>query len=364
VTETSRGSVLGQGQSDVSNKLSSLHENRRKRHEDLLRYKLDLLLRKARDGVNALNWGEIRFDQKRAQCLALFSEIAYYRITEEERRRVGRAKIVPCEAYQRIIAEGLRIDFDAATRGADFENVDVIQTHRFVAIVFYFNKVTVVTVRGTKFLYDWGANLNWGKSTDRYWDERERRLSFHSGFLKEAQLLAFHLRERLIDRYRRNTEETLVITGHSLGGAIAGILSGIGNRHINDFEHCYTFAGPRYADFQTLIRTGNPYNCINDFDIVPRVPPTAFGYSNSIYEFDTKGAQYTKFEDSEGSQLIHWLVTLVTCKFLRNHAIETYRRKIRGSLRSVRGGGVPASGAGNPSPRGPLLATMTKTQSH
>jgi hypothetical protein len=310
----------------------------RERLRILLSKKLRILLDTALALVRSINWNDNRFDQGKARCLALFSEISYYKITEEEYRRPRRAKVVPCETYQRAIVNGVRIDFDTVVRQIDFGDFDIIQTHGFVAIVFYIGSLIIVAVRGTKFLYDWKANLRCGKIAIPINDSS--RISFHSGFLKEAQLLTFHLYERI--EHRLNNSQ-IIIAGHSLGGAIAGILFGIGlERHSfwgsshREINQCYAFAAPRYTEFTTLLRMKNPYNCINDFDIVPRVPPKILGYSNSVYEFDLKGAPYTDIEQSEKSKLRHWLIALITGEFLDNHSMETYRRKIRGSLRPVR----------------------------
>jgi hypothetical protein len=309
----------------------------------LVQKKLRILLNMGRDSASRINWDQTGFDQEKARCLALFSEIAYYKITEEEHRRPARAKLIPCETFQNAVITGVRIDFDTLIRQAELRAFDVIETRNFVAIVCYLQNVVVVAVRGTAFLYDWRANLRCMKS--RYGDP-EQPLRFHTGFLREARILAFRLYERLRDRINLDDEDEIpiILTGHSLGGAISAILCGIGiNKqlihgiyYLPPAKACYTYAAPRYAGFDDLVRLENPYNCINDFDLVPRVPPIAFGYSNSMYEFDLKGAPYTAFSDSTASRMARWLLALITGTFLHNHSMETYRRKIRASLRVVR----------------------------
>jgi hypothetical protein len=55
---------------------------------------------------------------------------------------------------------------------------------------------------------------------------------------------------------------------------------------------CYVFAAPRYSNLDTLLQLESPFNCINDYDVVPRVPPRLLGYANSLAEFDLCGSPY------------------------------------------------------------------------
>jgi hypothetical protein len=297
----------------------------------LLNRKLRLLIEQAVGEAGRINWSDKRFDQRKAYCLSLFSEIAYYKITEDERRKVGRYKVVPCRGYQAAIEHGIRIQFEDAIRGVDFEAVHVVQSKKFVAVIFLLKEMIVVAVRGTRYLYDWRINFNIRKALNS-------NVRFHSGFLGEARLLAFHVGEHIIQMKRL---DHLLVTGHSLGGGIAATLAatetcrpalggGWKTRHV---DGCYTFASPRFTSLEGMFQVGSPYNCINDFDIVPRVPPSFLGYSNFIYEFDLTGASYSDFDISAKLAALQWTQAVIQGELLSNHSMETYRRKIRGSLR-------------------------------
>ena len=66
----------------------------------------------------------------------------------------------------------------------------------------------------------------------------------------------------------------LFITGHSLGGALALLATKLVASDVNGA--CYTFGGPRIANYEFFRRIKTPvYRIVNSSDIVPRVPPGA-----------------------------------------------------------------------------------------
>jgi Lipase (class 3) len=305
----------------------------------ILNRRLDLLVKKARQRLSSADWTKFEFDQRKALALALCSEIAYYKIGEHEYRRTDRAKIIPCMAYQSAIESRVRLQFETALRGADFDEFFVVESRNFVAVGLVLREIVVVAVRGTYYLYDWTINFNARKELQFFEDIK---LSFHSGFLREAELLRYHLRSKLSGPA---LEKKIIITGHSLGAAVAAILNarlshrwwryGYEQRYVNGDDRvgaCYVFAAPRYSNFSSLLQIENPFNCINDYDVVPRVPPRMLGYANSFAEFDLQGSPYLELEDPRQSMLVEWLRVVATGRFLKNHSMETYRRKIGNSL--------------------------------
>jgi lipase (class 3) len=138
-----------------------------------------------------------------------------------------------------------------------------------------------------------------------------------------------------------SSAKNIILTGHSLGAAIAAILDARVVWWPHDYGYRdfrkragtpYVFAAPRYASFDTLLQLDNPFNCINDYDIIPRVPARVLGYSSSLAEFDLEGSPYLELEDPRQSMLSEWLRVLATGRLLKSHRMETYRRKIGNSI--------------------------------
>jgi predicted lipase len=204
------------------------------------------------------------------------------------------------------------------------------------------NRVTVIAVRGTQFLYDWALNL-------KAWHSKivHRLGAFHHGFLREACKLLFHVSGALdkIGHFQRSDAAPIYITGHSLGGAIAAIAFGSGRiqpvypRRDAIFMHslrsAYAFASPRYAPFQTLFDLHAPFQYINQGDLVPNVPPGLFGYDDFLYESTLDGSPCSAPDRGTLCKYVHWLGLLASSRFLKNHSILAYRRGIKGALKSA-----------------------------
>jgi hypothetical protein len=219
------------------------------------------------------------------------------------------------------------------TQALEGSEVDVIQTRAFVAIVFQFNSVIVVAIRGTAFLYDWYRNFSaWKSKSYQYFGPSSRVLRFHSGFLKEARILGAHLEERI---HAKGKIDTVLVTGHSLGGAIAALLYGNAGVRLRSLDEGYTFAAPRIADASSLSDIRGAPNLVNDFDIVPRVPPSVFGYDNHLFEYTLNGKRNYQVGAAAESHFLGWLSALAKGRLADNHFMESYRTKVREAAAAV-----------------------------
>ncbi|KAG6591383.1 Lipase, partial [Cucurbita argyrosperma subsp. sororia] len=158
--------------------------------------------------------------------------------------------------------------------------------------------VTVVAFRGTSVFEasDWMVDFNIS------WYKIEGIGRIHSGFMQalglqkatgwpkelpgaEHEFAYYTLRQRLRDIVKSNDKAKFIMTGHSLGGALATLFVTLLALHqdstiLQRLQAVYTFGQPRvgdkdFAEFMvnTVTRYGfKYYRYVYSFDLVPRVP--------------------------------------------------------------------------------------------
>jgi len=121
----------------------------------------------------------------------------------------------------------------------------------------YFPDKLIVAFRGTDSWQNWEANF---KTDLIEFDDTGRRA--HRGFLEEY----YKIHPRLVDVV---SEDLSVITGHSLGGALATICS----LHFPN-ALTVTYGAPAVGDRYFVDSLENHYRCVYANDIVPKLPPS------------------------------------------------------------------------------------------
>jgi V8-like Glu-specific endopeptidase len=142
--------------------------------------------------------------------------------------------------------------------------------------------LVMVSFRGTESTADWLSNLNViAVDTDAYG-------TVHAGFFNQFTAL----RGEIEQIFRSRPQRPVLITGHSLGGALA-LLGAATWVEAEPLQGLYTYGQPMVgkADFVRSVRRrllDRYYRFVNDSDVVPRVPP-GYRHSGQLYHFDARG---------------------------------------------------------------------------
>ena len=175
-------------------------------------------------------------------------------------------------------------EVDSTTRNTwDFETCEFIQADNTECFVAATSDVVFVGFRGTEFfsIADWMTDLNALSTTRPYG-------SVHQGFFAAFQLVDSRIRSALESFPNR----PVVLTGHSLGGAIATIAAAEWQGQY-EVSSIYTFGQPGVGKrrFRSHIQQHYAhrfFRFVNDDDIVPMVPPT-YRHVGRLLHFNSSG---------------------------------------------------------------------------
>ncbi|CAK8714776.1 hypothetical protein GCAAIG_04140 [Candidatus Electronema halotolerans] len=155
----------------------------------------------------------------------------------------------------------------------------------------------LVSFRGSESLGDWLANMNVFTVKREYGDVHE---GFYNGFAD--------VREMLEEELERRSPDQVLLTGHSLGGALATIAAAEWNDKYT-IGSVYTFGQPAVGkeDFEEFFRSkffrtnysDKFFRFVNDDDMVTRLPPL-YRHLEKLYHFDTGSELTTRTESVSG----------------------------------------------------------------
>lgn len=278
---------------------------------------------------------------------ALFAELAYYHVPQWEIDDKKRAKLIPCDAYRALVASptGRPINSTIDFQKFDLPRGFVVEDRGAVAVGMILNRLLFIGIRGTQFLFDWRVNLRsklvpvnarFRLRPPFVYSSVSGRL--HSGFAEEATRISTRVLDAIRDSNLGDVDHVF-LTGHSLGGAVAAISENFVK--IAPTSVCI-FGAPRYSDLSAYISLpdGPPAQVRRPGDVVPTVPPRAFGYADHPYEFTTSGAPYVDpapYSSTFGG-LIRW--TQFLAGRFQPHDMETYRNEL-GAAAGAQGSMAP-----------------------
>ncbi|XP_051118014.1 triacylglycerol lipase OBL1-like [Andrographis paniculata] len=264
----------------------------------------------------------------------------------------------------------------------DFWN-DYQQKSTTQAFIFHDNLGTVVVAfRGTETF----NSDDWSTDVDISWYEVPGLGRIHAGFMKALGLQRNHgwprrqaaakpetayyaVRDLLKDLLQKNDKARLVVTGHSLGGALAALFPAVLALHeeaavLERLEGVYTYGQPRVGDgafgeFMEGVMTTygfRHYRFVYSFDLVPRLP-----YDDSLMMFKHFGTcvYYNSFyqgkvvaeEPNKNYFSIFWLIPkfLNACwELIRSFTFPLYTGNFEytesGLIRILRAAGLLVAG--------------------
>lgn len=135
-------------------------------------------------------------------------------------------------------------------------------------------KTMVLSLRGTQeFLQDWGTNVKLKLEALHHEPEAKsnKAIRVHRGF----QAAWRSVREGVLDFVDKNKPDQILITGHSLGGALATLATVALKEKQHTIAGLYTFGQPPVGD-QNFVKYFNDelkipaYRFVNNNDVVPR----------------------------------------------------------------------------------------------
>ncbi len=160
-------------------------------------------------------------------------------------------------------------------------------------------KKIIIAFRGTEGgkIKDWGTDV---KVRRIDWPGAKQKGQVHRGFHGALDSVWKDVTARL--KALKTGNQTIWITGHSLGAALATLAAASFalKQPKHEITGVYTFGQPRVMDFKLAGNFNQAmkkrfFRVVNNNDVVTRVPPQVSGYSHVglLYYFDSNGKLHT-----------------------------------------------------------------------
>lgn len=175
----------------------------------------------------------------------------------------------------------------AGAHGAlEFQNNLLADDTGFIAVDDT-NRIIVLAFRGTKSLSNWRIDMKVRRVKTDYCEDCRAHHGFYIGWkLIEADVVL-----KVAEQVKKNPDYRLVVTGHSLGAALATLAAGHfrKNEELREKTELFTFGSPRVgnkelAKFLTA-QSDLSYRVTCMADPVVRIPPHWVGYYHMSPEY-------------------------------------------------------------------------------
>lgn len=174
------------------------------------------------------------------------------------------------------------------------------------ALIIFNNEIIILAFRGTEQanIRDWKTNLTTRKVASRVG-------KVHEGFSMALNRIWKKVEATVVDM--RKNKQTLWVTGHSLGGALATLAVDRFTDNSMEVSGLYTFGQPRVGDKEFAQNFdakfgAKAFRFVNNEDIVARVPLGYQGFQHigQFVYFDSMGQSH---------QNIHWFLKFMDRAF-------------------------------------------------
>lgn len=223
-----------------------------------------------------------------------------------------------------ILSQEIYTSFSPELRFSDFPNLvpellETTKTDTECAILTDFDTKTVYVIfRGSESNTDWITNFNFGQEkVYPYEGESSSGAEIHKGFAAAY----FSVRTEILRYFQRSSPQKVIVTGHSLGGALA-TLCAVDLQYNFTVQFAialYTFGAPRVGNtgfresFNRRVPDSSRY--VHGMDIVAALPRPWQGYRHVDQEYRL-GSRWSwnflsqRFKDHEISSYIQALRAL------------------------------------------------------
>ena len=151
-------------------------------------------------------------------------------------------------------------------QGSKRFNIHNIDSGDLVYSTFYFDNTLVIAFKGSTSIEDFLIDCHIVKSTDIFLEGK-----IHSGFHGLITKNSRHIDIiNLINEYPKDTK--IIFTGHSLGAAIATLMTGYTQDMLGDRVELVTFGSPRLGNSEFSKSIKKSTRCVNRNDAVSKLP--------------------------------------------------------------------------------------------
>ncbi|PKS05356.1 hypothetical protein jhhlp_008730 [Lomentospora prolificans] len=148
-------------------------------------------------------------------------------------------------------------------------------------------KAVVLSVRGSSNILNWITNLNFGFTACP--SGFPSGCTAHAGFKGAWDEISSAVVSAVNSGLSSNPSYKVVVTGHSLGGAVGTIAGAHLRNALSKPVDIYTYGSPRVGNavFASYVsgQSGSHYRVTHGSDPVPRLPPAEFGFYHTTPEY-------------------------------------------------------------------------------